>query len=252
MTAALFSLDGRTALVTGGGRGIGRSLALGLAEAGADLVLLGRTGAQNGTAASVEKLGRRVRVVDLDLSDPYGVRATAECLAAEEQVDVLVNNAGVIDRREAADISPADWAHVLDVNLNSLFFLTQQLAGPMISRGSGKVINVASLLSFQGGLNVASYAATKHAIAGLTRALSNEWAGHGVQVNAIAPGYIITDNTRPLREDPTRAHAITDRIPAGRWGEPDDLVGATVFLASGASDYVTGHVLVVDGGWTAR
>ncbi|GAA4038728.1 SDR family oxidoreductase [Nonomuraea soli] len=252
MTAALFSLDGRTALVTGAGRGIGRSLALGLAEAGADLVLLGRTGAQDGTAQSAEKLGRRVRVVDLDLSDPCQVRATAACLAAEERVDVLVNNAGVIDRRQAADIRPEDWAHVLDVNLNSLFFLTQQLAGPMISRRSGKVINVASLLSFQGGLNVASYAATKHAIAGLTRALSNEWAGHGVQVNAIAPGYIVTDNTRPLREDPTRAHAITDRIPAGRWGEPDDLVGATVFLASGASDYVTGHVLVVDGGWTAR
>ncbi|GAA5057250.1 2-deoxy-D-gluconate 3-dehydrogenase [Thermocatellispora tengchongensis] len=252
MTAALFSLDGKTALVTGAGRGIGRALALGLARAGADLVLLGRPHSQKATAATVSALGRRVRVVDLDLSDPAQVRATAARLATEEHVDVLVNNAGIIDRRRAAEIRPADWSHVLDVNLNSLFFLTQQLAGPMVSRGSGKVINVASLMSFQGGLNVASYAATKHAIAGLTRALSNEWAGHGVQVNAIAPGYIVTDNTQPLREDPNRLHAITDRIPAGRWGEPDDLVGAAVFLASGASAYVTGHVLVVDGGWTAR
>ncbi|MFI6480892.1 2-dehydro-3-deoxy-D-gluconate 5-dehydrogenase KduD [Nonomuraea sp. NPDC050663] len=252
MSTALFSLEGRTALVTGAGRGIGRSLAVGLAEAGADLILLGRRASQEPTARQIEQAGRTVKIVDLDLADPERVRQAGECLAERERVDILVNNAGVIDRREARAIGHGDWDGVVAVNLSSLFFLTQQLAGPMIDRGGGKVINVASLLSFQGGLRVASYTATKHAVAGLTRALANEWTTHGVQVNAIAPGYIVTDNTRPLREDPLRAEDITSRIPAGRWGEPADLVGAAVFLASSASDYVSGHVLVVDGGWTAR
>jgi 2-dehydro-3-deoxy-D-gluconate 5-dehydrogenase len=248
----LFSLRARTALVTGAGRGIGRALALGLARAGADLVLVGRPGTQDGTRVEVEAIGRSAEVLDLDLADIDAVRSSGHTLAREVHVDVLVNNAGTIERCDALDVDPASWARVLDVNLSGLFFLTQQLARPMLARGSGKIINIASLLSFQGGVRVAPYAASKHAVAGLTRALANEWAPHGVQVNAIAPGYIATDNTRALREDRERSQAISDRIPAGRWGEPDDLLGAAVFLASRASDYVNGHVLVVDGGWSAR
>lgn len=252
MSQTLFSLAGRTALVTGAGRGIGRALALGLAGAGADLVLVGRPGSHDRTAADAEALGRSAVPVDLDLSDPARARAVGAELAGGARVDIVVNNAGIIDRVDTLDVTPDAWASVLDVNLNALFFLTQQLAAPMVARGSGKIINVASLLSFQGGLRVASYATAKHAVAGLTRALANEWAPHGVQVNAIAPGYITTDNTAALRQDPVRARSIGDRIPAGRWGDPADLVGAAVFLAAPASDYVNGHVLVVDGGWTAR
>jgi 2-deoxy-D-gluconate 3-dehydrogenase len=248
----LFSLRARTALVTGAGRGIGRALALGLARAGADVVLVGRPGSQDGTRAEIEAMGRSAEVLALDLADAEAVRGGGQMLARERHVDVLVNNAGTIERSDALDVDPASWARVLDVNLSGLFFLTQQLARPMLARGSGKIINIASLLSFQGGIRVAPYAASKHAVAGLTRALANEWAPHGVQVNAIAPGYIVTDNTRALREDRERSRAISDRIPAGRWGEPDDLLGAAIFLASHASDYVNGHVLVVDGGWSAR
>jgi 2-deoxy-D-gluconate 3-dehydrogenase len=167
-------------------------------------------------------------------------------------VDILVNNAGIIDRGPAVEVTPEGWSAVLDVNLSSLFFLTQQFGAAMVARGSGKIINIASLLSFQGGLRVAAYVAAKHAVAGLTRALANEWAPAGVQVNALAPGYIATDNTAALRGDPDRYRSITERIPAGRWGSPADLVGAAVFLAAPASDYVNGHVLVVDGGWLAR
>jgi 2-dehydro-3-deoxy-D-gluconate 5-dehydrogenase len=249
---SLFSLAGRTALVTGAGRGIGRALALGLAEAGADLILVGRAGSHDRTSTEAGALGHRPTIVDIDLADPLAVHAAAARLADEATVDIIVNNAGVIDRTDSVSANPAAWSHVLDVNLSSLFFLTQRLAAAMIARGSGKVINIASLLSFQGGLRVAAYAASKHAVAGLTRALANEWAPHGIQVNAIAPGYILTDNTRALRDEPSRARAISDRIPAGRWGAPEDLVGAAVFLASRASDYVNGHILVVDGGWMAR
>jgi 2-deoxy-D-gluconate 3-dehydrogenase len=252
VTADLFRLDGRTAVVTGASRGIGRAVALGLASAGADLILCGRAGSGAQTVADTRAAGTSVRHIELDLSDPVAVRATAAAVAAEVTVDILVNNAGVIDRGPAQDITPNGWSAVLDVNLSSLFFLSQQFGAAMVARGSGKIINIASLLSFQGGLRVASYTAAKHAVAGLTRALANEWAPAGVQVNALAPGYIATDNTAPLREDTDRYRAITERIPAGRWGTPADLVGAVVFLAAPASDYVNGHVLVVDGGWLAR
>lgn len=247
-----FSLAGRTALVTGVSRGIGRAIAVGLAAAGADLVLAGRPGSADATRADVEALGRAVTTVELDLSDPAAVASGALDHLLPDDVDILVNNAGVIHREPAEDVGIDAWSGVVDVNLTSLFFLTQRVARPMLERGRGKVINIASLLSFEGGLNVTSYAASKHAVAGLTRALSNEWSSRGVQVNAIAPGYIVTDNTAQLRDDAARSRTIDDRIPAGRWGLPSDLVGAAVFLASGASDYVTGHVLLVDGGWSGR
>ena len=248
----LFSLAGRTALVTGASRGIGRAIALGLADAGADLILLGRAASHRDTASAAAAAHRECRVVDVDLADPSAARGAAASLARERDVDIVVNNAGVVARGDVLSVAPEDWARVLDVNLNSLFFLSQQLAAPMVARGRGKIINIASLLSFQGGILVAPYTVSKHAVAGLTRAMANELAPHGVQVNAIAPGYIATDNTQALRDDPDRFRAITERIPAGRWGTPDDLVGAAVFLAAPASDYVNGHVLVVDGGWTAR
>lgn len=248
----MFSLSGRTALVTGVSRGIGQAIALGLASAGADLVLAGRPGSTRDTQTLVERVGREVRTVELDLSSPSALAGDGLVSQLPDDVDILVNNAGVIHREESATVGAADWDRVLDVNLNSLFFLTQQVARPMLARGRGKIINIASLLSFEGGLNVASYAASKHAVAGITRALSNEWAARGVQVNAIAPGYIVTDNTANLRADPVRTKSIDDRIPAGRWGLPSDLVGAAVFLASSAADYVSGHVLLVDGGWSGR
>ncbi|MFG2044835.1 SDR family oxidoreductase [Dactylosporangium sp. NPDC048998] len=248
----LFSLSGRTALVTGASRGIGRAMALGLAAAGADLVLVGRAASHQDTAAGVAALHRDCRVVDVDLTDPLAARDAAADIARDSSVDVVINNAGIITRDDVLSVTPQDWTRVLDVNLTSLFFLSQQLAAPMAARGHGKLINVASLLSFQGGIRVAPYAVSKHAVAGLTRAMANELAPHGIQVNAIAPGYIATDNTQALRDDPDRFTAITERIPAGRWGTPADLVGAAVFLAAPASDYVNGHVLVVDGGWMAR
>ncbi|HEY8340624.1 MAG TPA: SDR family oxidoreductase [Egibacteraceae bacterium] len=249
---AAFSLAGSRALVTGVSRGIGRAIAVGLAVAGADVVLAGRPGSQEATRAEVERVGRSAEVLDVDLSDPDTVASGALDEQLSGGIDILVNNAGVIHREDSLTVDPASWRHVLDVNLTSLFFLTQRVARSMVPRGRGKIINIASLLSFTGGLGVTAYAASKHAVAGLTRALSNEWAPHGVQVNAIAPGYIVTDNTAPLRADPVRTKSIDDRIPAGRWGVPSDLVGAAVFLASRASDYVTGHVLLVDGGWSAR
>ncbi|WP_299054205.1 2-dehydro-3-deoxy-D-gluconate 5-dehydrogenase KduD [uncultured Nocardioides sp.] len=247
-----FDLTGRRAVVTGAGRGLGRAVALGLARAGADVVLLGRPGAQDGTAQALEAEGARTEVLDLDLADHDVIgQVSADVLAAGE-VDVLVNNAGIIDRADAVDVARDDWDRVLDVNLTGLFLLTQQLGRPMVERGHGKVVSIASLLSFQGGIRVASYAASKHAVAGLTKALANEWGPAGVQVNAIAPGYIATDNTTALREDPARSAAILDRIPAGRWGAAEDVAGAAVFLSSSAADYVNGHVLVVDGGWMSR
>jgi len=249
---AAFSLAGRTALVTGVSRGIGRGIAVGLAAAGADLVLAGRAGSMDDTRAMVEGLGREVVTLDLDLAHPEDVANGSLDERLPADVDILVNNAGVIHREPALTVDADAWGRVLDVNLNSMFFLTQRVAGPMLARGRGKIINIASLLSFEGGLGVTSYTASKHAVAGLTRALSNEWASRGVQVNAIAPGYIVTDNTAQLRADPSRTKGIDDRIPAGRWGLPSDLVGAAVFLASSASDYVTGHVLLVDGGWSGR
>jgi 2-deoxy-D-gluconate 3-dehydrogenase len=247
-----FDLHGRCAAVTGAGRGIGRAVALGLARAGADLVLLGRPGSSDDTRQAVLAAGGKADVVDLDLGDHDAVARVGAELAASRRIDVVVNNAGMIERCDAVDVDLADWQRVLDVNLTGLFVLCQQLGRPMVERGHGKVVSIASLLSFQGGIRVASYAASKHAVAGVTKALANEWGPRGVQVNAIAPGYIATDNTTALREDADRSRSILERIPAGRWGDAEDIAGAAVFLSSPAADYVNGHVLVVDGGWMAR
>jgi 2-dehydro-3-deoxy-D-gluconate 5-dehydrogenase len=247
-----FSLEGRSALVTGARSGIGRAIALGLAAAGAGVALWGRSSNLADTAREVDRAGRLLLTVEADLADTEHIEDVCARLLATQRIDILVNNAGIIRRGPAIDSPRQDWDDVMAVNLDAVFLLSQCLARPMLERGSGKIINVASLLSFQGGINVVAYTASKHAVAGLTRALANEWAGRGVQVNAIAPGYIRTDNTRPLVEDPKRYQAILDRIPAGRWGTPADLVGAAVFLASSASDYVNGHVLAVDGAWLSR
>jgi 2-deoxy-D-gluconate 3-dehydrogenase len=245
----MFSLEGRTALVTGARTGIGRALAVGLATAGADLVLHGRNDDLDEVEAEVRKTGRQVSRWILDLSDPGRIPEAAERLG---RIDVLVNNAGIIRRAPAAEHPYAAFREVLDVNLDAVFLLSQAIGARMLARGSGKIITIASMLSFQGGVNVAGYTAAKHAVAGLTRALACEWAASGVQVNAIAPGYIKTGNTERLWDDPVREPEIRARIPAGRWGDPEDLVGAAVFLASSASDYVNGHLLAVDGGWLAR
>jgi 2-deoxy-D-gluconate 3-dehydrogenase len=247
-----FDLQGRCAVVTGASRGIGRAIALGLTRAGAEVVLVGRPGSNDATREAVVGLGGKVDVVELDMGDLAAVERVGAELAASRQVDVLVNNAGTIDRQDTVDLAREDWERVLDVNLNGVFLLTQQVGRAMVARGHGKVVSIASLLTFQGGIRVASYAASKHAVAGLTKALANEWGPHGVQVNAIAPGYIATDNTTALREDPDRSRSILERIPAGRWGSADDIAGTAVFLSSSAADYVNGHVLVVDGGWMAR
>lgn len=248
-----FGLAGRTALVTGARTGIGRASALALAEAGADLVLWGREAADlEDVAAEARALGRLVRTVGADLSDPSAVEGTAADVLTEIEVDVLVNNAGTIRRADAVETTFEDWRAVLSTNLDSAFLLARAFGRPMTERGSGAIVNIASLLSFQGGIRVPAYAASKHAVAGLTKALANEWAASGVTVNAVAPGYVVTDNTEALRADPEREPAIRSRIPAGRWAEVEDIVGAVVFLASPAAAYVNGHVLVVDGGWLAR
>jgi 2-deoxy-D-gluconate 3-dehydrogenase len=247
-----FDLTGRCAVVTGAGRGLGQGVALGLAEAGADLILLGLPGSQTETEKLIRELGRDVEVHDLDVSDLAAVESVSARVNAHRKVDILINNAGIIDREDSVDVTTEAWQRVVDINLTGLFFLCQQFGRPMVERGHGKIVSIASLLSFQGGLRVVSYAASKHGVAGITKALANEWAQHGVQVNAIAPGYMATDNTTALREDPVRAKAILERIPAGRWGAASDIAGAAVFLSSSAADYVNGHVLVVDGGWLAR
>jgi 2-dehydro-3-deoxy-D-gluconate 5-dehydrogenase len=247
-----FDLHGTTAVVTGAGRGLGQGVAMGLAQAGADLVLVGLPGSQEETREAVADLGREVRVEDLDVSDHDAIVATCARINADHEVDVLVNNAGIIEREDTVDLGADSWQRVVDINLTGLFFLTQHLGRPMVERGHGKVVSIASLLAFQGGIRVVSYAASKHGVAGITKALANEWGPLGVQVNAIAPGYMATDNTTALREDADRAQAILERIPAGRWGTPQDVAGAAVFLSSPAADYVNGHVLVVDGGWMAR
>jgi 2-dehydro-3-deoxy-D-gluconate 5-dehydrogenase len=248
----LFDLSGSTALVTGARSGIGRAIAVGLAEAGADVVLHGHSDNLSDAEEAIRASGRTARRWVRDLSRLDGLADEAAALAGETPIDILVNNAGIIRRAPALSASDADWRDVLTVNLEAPYVLSRALGGPMVERGRGKVVNIASLLSFQGGLNVVGYTASKHAIVGMTRALSNEWAPYGVQVNALAPGYIATDNTAPLRADPDREPQIRGRIPAGRWGTTGDLVGAAIFLASAASDYVTGQVLAVDGGWLAR
>ncbi|HWL86760.1 MAG TPA: SDR family oxidoreductase [Polyangiaceae bacterium] len=252
--ASWFSLRGRTALVTGARTGIGRAIAVGLGQAGADVALLGRgdSGDLDEAAAEVAKTGAKVEQVVVDLSSPEAIEPALGPWLAGRQIDVLVNNAGIIHREDAATADLASFRRVLAVNLDATFVLCQMLGRAMLGRRRGKIVNIASLLSFQGGIRVPAYTASKHAVAGLTKALANEWAPHGIQVNAIAPGYIRTNNTAALQADPEREPAIRSRIPAGRWGTPEDLVGAAVFLSSAASDYVTGHVLVVDGGWMAR
>lgn len=248
-----FGLVGRQALVTGARSGIGRASALALAQAGADVVLwTHRSGDAASLAAEIERLGRRVSVVAADLADLAAVERTAATVLEEHEVDILVNAAGIIRRCPAAQVELTDWQAVLRINLDAVFLLCQRFGAGMRRRGSGKIINIASLLSFQGGIYVPAYAASKHAVAGLTKALANEWAAEGVNVNAVAPGYIATDNTAPIRADPVREAEIRARIPAGRWGQPEDVAPAVVFLASPAADYINGQLLVVDGGWMAR
>ena len=251
----LFSLEGKTALVTGCRRGIGRALAQALAEAGSDII--GVSASLETCGSDVEKdvlaAGRKFRGYACDLSDRGALYAFVGKVKAEcPPVDILVNNAGIIVRRAAAEHRDEDWDKVIEVNLSAQFILAREFGRDMLVRGRGKIIFVASLLSFQGGIMSPSYAASKGGVAQLTMALANEWAGRGVNVNAIAPGYIATDNTAALRGDPVRAKAILERIPAGRWGEPEDLKGAVVFLASEASNYVHGALLAVDGGWLGR
>jgi 2-deoxy-D-gluconate 3-dehydrogenase len=255
MPAALshpFDLSGRVAIVTGANTGIGQAIAVALAQAGADVACVGRTPADE-TVARIHATGRRAALIAADLSTIEPVeRIVAETIAALGRLDILVNNAGIIRRADAVDFSEADWDAVIDTNLKSLFFLSQAAGRHMIAAGGGRIINIASMLTFQGGIRVPSYTAAKSGVGGLTKLLANEWARHGVTVNAIAPGYIATNNTAALQADPARNGAILDRIPAGRWGSPADLGGAAVFLASDAAAYVQGHVLAVDGGWLAR
>jgi 2-deoxy-D-gluconate 3-dehydrogenase len=250
-----FDLTGRLAVVTGARRGIGRAMARALAEAGADIIGVSANLETGGSDVEqdVTAAGRAFEAIRTDFADPTAVHALARNLAGRARpIDILVNNAGTIRRAPATEHTDTDWDLVLHVNLTAQFALTRAVGAAMMARGSGKIIFTASLLSYQGGITVPGYTAAKHAIAGLTKALANEWAPHGVNVNAIAPGYIATDNTQALREDPARNSAILQRIPAGRWGTPDDLAGATVFLASNAAAYIHGAILPVDGGWLAR
>lgn len=250
--AISFDLTGKRALVTGANTGIGQAIAVALAQAGADIALAGRSEPAE-TLARIAATRRKVVDLRADLSSIAPVQGLVDdTVAALGGIDILVNNAGTIRRNDLADFTEEDWDAVVDTNLKTLFFLSQAAARVMIAQGAGKIINIASLLSFQGGIRVPSYAAAKSGVAGLTKALANELAPAGVQVNAIAPGYIATNNTAALQADETRNRQILERIPTGRWGKPDDIAGAAVFLASGAADYVTGHVLAVDGGWLAR
>src|SRR4051812_30326952 len=247
-----FDLGGKVAIVTGANTGIGQAIALALAAAGADIACVGRTPAED-TVAKARALGRKAEVISADLSTIAPVqRVVDETLDKLGGLGILVNNAGIIRRGDAVDFTEADWDAVIDTNLKSVFFLAQAAGRHMIGQGAGKIINIASMLTFQGGIRVPSYTASKSGVGGLTKLLANEWAAKGVQVNAIAPGYIATNNTAALQADESRNTAILDRIPAARWGKPEDLGGAAVFLASSASDYVTGHILAVDGGWLAR
>jgi len=248
----LFDLSGSKAIVTGASTGLGKAMTMALAAAGADILLVDHT-SRNDVAKDVRSMGRKAVAIAADLQKMDSVEQIArEGMKQFGKIDILVNNAGIIRRTPAIDYSEKDWDETLMVNAKSVFFLSQRVAKEMMKKKYGKIINVASLLSFQGGVLVAAYAASKGAVAQLTKAMSNEWAPHGIMVNAIAPGYMETTNTEALRSDPVRSKSIRERIPAGRWGVPEDLQGAVVFLASHASDYVNGHVLAVDGGWLAR
>jgi 2-dehydro-3-deoxy-D-gluconate 5-dehydrogenase len=255
MTRDVFSLDGKVALVTGASRGLGAAMAAAMGAAGAAVALHSNEQPATQTAERIcKESGKRTELFTADLEDRAAADALfANAIAAFGQIDILVNNAGIIRRKAAAQHSDDDWDAVIEVNLSNAFRLCRAMGKHLIETGRpGKIINVASLLSFQGGITVPGYAAAKGGIVQLTRALANEWAAHGINVNAIAPGYMQTDNTKALRDDPQRNKQITERIPAGRWGTPEDVAGAAVFLASHASDYVHGHVLVVDGGWMGR
>jgi 2-deoxy-D-gluconate 3-dehydrogenase len=253
VTPGLFSLAGKRALVTGASRGLGKAIAVAFAEAGADVAAHGHATSTDDTCARVRATSRRALALTGDLADPaVPERLERQALDGLGGLDILVNNAGLIRRGPAVETTDEDWETVLQVDLGSVFRLCRAAGRHMLEHGGGRVINVASLLSFQGGIRVPAYTAAKSAVAGLTRALANEWASRGIGVNAIAPGYMVTDNTEALRNDLERSRQILERIPAGRWGEPRDVAGAAVFLASAASDYVSGHVLVVDGGWMAR
>jgi 2-deoxy-D-gluconate 3-dehydrogenase len=249
---AMFDLAGKVALVTGANTGIGQAIAVALADAGADVAAAGRSPADD-TVARVRDAGRQSENFAADLSSTAAVQPLVDAVLARfGRIDILVNNAGIIRRADLLDFSEQDWDAVLDTNLKSLFFLSQAVARHMAQRGSGKIVNIASLLTFQGGVRVPSYAAAKSGVGGVTKAMANELAAKGIQVNAIAPGYVATNNTAALQADETRNRQILERIPSGRWGRPEDIAGAAVFLAAPASDYVTGHILAVDGGWLAR
>ena len=249
---SLFDITGKVAIVTGARTGLGLGIAEGLAEAGCDIVGAGHAKMPE-LERSVAALGRRFLYFDIDLTSQERIPALVETAVKEfGRLDILVNNAGIIRREDMLKFSEKDWDDVINVNLKSLFFLSQAAAREMEKRGGGKIINVASMLSFQGGIRVPSYTASKSGVAGLTKLMANELAKFNIQVNAIAPGYMATNNTEALQKDPVRSAEILARIPANRWGTPDDLKGAAVFLASRASDYVTGHILAVDGGWLAR
>ncbi|MBW4963416.1 2-dehydro-3-deoxy-D-gluconate 5-dehydrogenase KduD [Sulfitobacter sp. CW3] len=243
-----FSLAGRKALVTGANTGIGQAIAIGLAQAGAQVVCAGRRSC-NETVAQIEAVGGVASEVLVDFADPMA----GQTLFTGQDIDILVNNAGIIRRNDITEFTEAEWDDVMDVNLKALFFTTQAFAAAVFARkAQGAVVNIASLLSFQGGIRVPSYTASKHGVAGLTKILANEWAARGINVNAVAPGYIDTNNTEALRSDPARNKAILERIPAGRWGDASDIAGAAVYLSSPAARYVHGTILNVDGGWLAR
>ncbi|QHB32450.1 2-dehydro-3-deoxy-D-gluconate 5-dehydrogenase KduD [Yersinia canariae] len=248
-----FELKGKVALVTGCDTGLGQGMAIGLAEAGCDIVGVNIVEPKD-TIEKVTALGRRFLSLTADLSKIDGIPALLERAIAEfGQIDILVNNAGIIRREDAINFSEKDWDDVMNVNIKTVFFMSQAVAKQFIKQGNGgKIINVASMLSYQGGIRVPSYTASKSAVMGVTRLLANEWAKHGINVNAVAPGYMATNNTQQLRKDEERSKEILDRIPAGRWGLPDDLKGPVVFLASKASDYISGYTIAVDGGWLAR
>lgn len=254
ITTDYFNLSGKIALVTGCSTGIGEAMAIGLAEAGANIVgISGTISKDSNVAGEIEKAGRIFSSYAFDLSDRTQVYEAIKAIkSVHSKVDILINNAGIIRRNPAADHSDEDWDKVLSVNLDAPFILTREFGKEMVQRKSGKIIFTCSLLSFQGGINVPGYAASKGAIASLVKAFANEWASKGVNVNGIAPGYVATNNTKALREDTNRSKSILDRIPAGRWGEPDDFKGPAIFLSSGASDYVHGEILTVDGGWMGR
>lgn len=248
-----FRLDGKVAMVTGATKGLGQGYAVALAKAGADIFVPSYGTDWDETRELVEAEGRKIEFIDVDLSKKDNIeKAIEKCLDVYGKIDILVNNAGTIRRANILEYKDEDWDAVMDINLNAVYHLSQRVSKIMVKQGGGKIINIASMLSFQGGKFVPPYTASKHGVAGLTKAFANELAAYNIQTNAIAPGYIATDNTKPIREDEKRNKEILDRIPAARWGTPFDLMGTVVFLASEASGYVNGHILAVDGGWLVR